>query len=477
MVLLTIPGYQCERLFQLMYDKPVPIILPDGIPKISEIKIFVESLKGRPDFLEPLARSDGDPISIGESLTQAYDQMKEKNLPTPNQCDKYYHLLNEPKYRTTEDVKEFVSRDRHIDDVEQPHANVDAKLVGEAQYNALSRLSLIHETLLSEGIGVLSSIDVRVQKSLVQCIQYYKERHERAIDGLNEYIWDKRIKIPMSAGLLTRLERDLDQTMKKISSIEKEMGFPYLEDVNNVDDRILESWLAEMASLRRLIQRIHPFVPKRVKSFLEDNEIRSERFEVIGNMLDKVDRIQRRIQELEAQDGNLAELRDVLVEMHELVAPNRLWLPKEYDFISNERRQAKIVGSLYRARNNGSLPKPTMLISLRQPMSKNTPELSDIADSRPTIIESEDESESLKPFSLTKAGIYQKEKVLTKVEIVFYVPENFDKMYSKDKKMMIYVDVINHHMTELERDCKQEKDPHAETCAKYQQLLQLYARQ
>lgn len=449
--------------------------------------------------MEPLSRSPGDQISIGEAATRIFvlSNQDDIKLSLPVKCDKYYHLFQNPNYQAEGHVKELMSLERGFSEIEQRSANLEAKLSAELQYNALKRLSRLHEVLVQEGVGLNSSLDVRVQMSILECITYYKERHARAIEGLSEYIKTKKDKIPLSAGTVYRVYKLFDELTAELEKLERNMKFMTTPNVDNIDRELMNKWKHVMVKLYRLKDEHEILVTKSVADFLNHPKRRDE-VAKIGALVKQVEDIKRNVLSLEGKKESLSDYRDSLLELNQILEDERGWLP-DYRFMENDRRRSVVLGADYRARNDGELPKPEALIRLKQPMSVSKPEMTDmIVAGLSSNLKEEPETSSEAPespeaseisqfperlesknFSLTRTAEFPKQKRLEQFNLIFYVSEDFDKIYSDDDQTWIAIQAINDILVQKEAECQAELalNRPGDACKYYGSLQNLIAIQ
>lgn len=329
------------RILGLMIFAAPPLLdLPDGVPLLENQINFFKSFEVKPNYLEHIDFHPREPNSVPEAASRIYELGQQRNMPQVTRCSKYVKMLTEPLYRSRAAVEDLLEEERDFDEIEQPDANIQAKLPAEVNFNALKRMSIIHGALVNEGLGEVSTLDFKVQKELLDCMAYYFGRHERALAGMNEYIWNKKEQIPSYSGNLDVMSSKFGELMKQIEDLENS------EDMEELAKEA--AWMTKLAKLIRMLDEAHPIVPKSVVDFVA-HDARAQKIEILARVLDDIDKMKRKCLDLEVQPDKLASYRDTLMQLYTLVKANKDWVVSEFDFILEPRRQAVIIGALYKS--------------------------------------------------------------------------------------------------------------------------------
>lgn len=502
-------------LGSLVFERPIEIVLPDGIPAINEMRDFMRNITKRADYREPLDLYEESDVSRSEAASIAFELARAREVPAIVLCDKYYKLFESDKHLTLGGVEELIGDARAFDEIEQPDANLAAHLAAESNYDSLKRLVTLHNVLLDEGIGVVSTIDLKVQKNILQCMKYYKERHERALDGLSDYLWTKRDEIPKYKGNLDKLMDQFNYFMDIIANIEMEID-TLLSDESDQLKRIklTNEWLNRMAKMHRTLELASPIIPNSVRKFIA-NERRREDFQRILSLMEQFERHKRRVLQLEQEKDRLSDYREALLSLYEFAKPHEQWLQEEFSFITEPRRDSFILGHIFRLEHEDvELPIPKQLINpnveqaVRNRMiqqaeenelnveknEQNDIDLSKLPDLHEVDVEkvrnllpiqvptSADQEPvgmlstgwAERPYSLEQNSQFAEERSLDEYGISFYVKPDFEDKYEGDELVNILSDVIREILADLESKCKIEKARQIArvSCEKYAKIQQ-----
>lgn len=482
-----------ELVKEMIFERPVDIKLPDGIPHIVDMRDFIQALKTRSDYNEAPDRWEESEVSRSEAASMAFELARIREVAQPVMCDKYYSLFETDRYQTVGGVEELLEEARLLDLVEQPDANLAAHLTAESRFNALKRLTLLHHVLEEEGIGVKSSLDLKVQKSLLECIDYYAKRHRRALNGLSDYIWNKRDQIPSYKGNLDKIMEQFHFYIDKIRQLELEIA--EAQDDDELITKLKNDLLNRIVKMHRVLKLAAPMIPISVLSFITDVR-RKNHFERVSSIMDQYDKLKRHVLELENKPGRLADYKDALMSLHDFAKPHEQWAQDEFHFIMQAPRDALIIGHLYRREHQGEeLPTLRQLTTplevvlnrkleqrrqiegesqLAQQQQIDFPELD---SDRPisTTPDTRAGGWGLMPYSLVESEEFVEPRSLEEYDITFYVRPNFDETYEEREMIRIMGDVVKQTLAKLNAQCIQEKAARLPrvSCQKYQEIYGL----
>lgn len=479
----------------LVFELPFDIKLPDAIPHITEIRNFIYSLKEREDYERPLERDSESDITVSEAASIAFELARERNVPQVVMCDKYFRLFQSERYLTLGGVEELLEEFRDLDTTEQLEANLAARIAAESKYNALNRLTLLHHELLKAGIGVPSSLDIKVQRSLLECMDYYSQRHRRALNGLRDYIWTKRDEIPSYKGNLDKLMEQFRYYMEMIEYIEMEM--PENSQDADLREKLQNQLLNRMTKLHRVLQLASPIVPNSVSQFINQPE-RKAHFDLVFSVMEQFERLKRRVLELEeVRASHLADYKDALLALYDFANPHESWLQEEFQFIMQAPRDAFIIGHKYRIEHqDDEFDIPKQLITslehmvsrrLEKKRSEESHKEKNHMDPVPVFPDLEPdhfasnnpemraEGWGWKAYSLDRDDEFTEARVLEDYNITFYVKPGFEEQYDSDEMMHLMSDVITQELDRLKSQCvdeKLKKKPRV-SCKRYQEIQEI----
>lgn len=268
-------------------------------------------------------------------------------------CSRYYKLIVQPNVRTLPAVRELA--DEHLDEIQQPDANILMKLISERQFDALGRILTIMSSLESEKeADGTSSYSAAVQNDLFDCLEYLIYRHDQVTaGGLVGYISDRRSAI----GTTTPQKREppasnkYQPLMDRIVAIE-EREFSHPNDYRD--------WIEALTELQEMALQDGLMIPVSVEQFLK-NQQRLNTLKLYAQMLDKAETYKKALQDFEkgvASDKckTIDDYVTILNELNNLIDENLgKFPPFIVDFAKHPTREAFVDKSYLENYENGQI--------------------------------------------------------------------------------------------------------------------------
>lgn len=287
---------------------------------------------------EESSYSEKDNVII--SLSEAINKLRtlSSGYPLEFKCNKYVKLISRPDIRTYATVNLLMDENRLFNEIDQPDVNLVSRLSNERSFDPLGRIQTLIQSLDSERTDSHSNYSPSMQKELLDCINYYVYRHQRASLGVvkfaREAIESLKSSLPVPSESEITLKR-LNESMETVKRLEEEEGG--LEREQNA-----KRWLQELHRIHKLIMKNDFDIPRLVGKFLGDQR-RINRVAEYGKISDRAEQLRKSCVELElAKQSDTTYSKD-LMELNHLVELNRFILnPTIIKFIEDPDRQKVI---------------------------------------------------------------------------------------------------------------------------------------
>lgn len=308
-------------------------IYSSGASRVRDLVGFYESMSGDNES------SNRDKQNKIISLSEAANKLRflTDGLPLDTKCNKYVKLINRPNIRTYSTVNLLVAEEKLAIETVQLNANLVSQLMGERQFDALGRIQTIIQSLEAEKENSKSSYTPAVQKDLLDCIDYYIYRHQRATSGLIVFAREAKEELARRGDQLDSsvvLSKKFSSSMDKIRRIEIEE--------NETKVRNSSVWLNELSKLHQLVVENHYDIPKVVRNFVTEPR-RLDRMNDCNIVLTRLATLKEQILSKESVGNNIDsddEYKQLLNEYAELVEQNNDLVREELKtFIKIPHRQ------------------------------------------------------------------------------------------------------------------------------------------
>lgn len=274
-------------------------------------------------------------ISLSEAATKLH--LLTDSYPLEIKCDKFVKLISMPNIRTFSTVNELVNDNKQFSEQVQTDANLITRLTNERSFDALGRMQTILQSLESEKTFGVSVYEPFIQKELLDCVNYYVFRHQRAISGVVKHVRDSMERLPQTINELGGIEivlRKFRDVKQRIEQIERdgERG-----EFNNT------AWLQEISRLHDLVIENDYEVPYVIQQFMA-NPDRLKRLDSLSTGLKRADELRDQLINMEI-DANYTMLNtstnylEALRELYKLYASYKdILLDETRDFIQEPKR-------------------------------------------------------------------------------------------------------------------------------------------
>jgi len=317
-------------------------------PRDYAYSLLGSRVKDLVNFFETLDSSRASTLSsqkLNVTLTLAESASKlcllTDGMPLDVKCNKYISLIRKPNIRSVQTISELMAEQRLFSDMIQTDANLLARLSNERQFDALGRLQTIVTTLESEASLGKSTLEPVVQKDLLDCMNYYIYRHQRATTDVVTYARQSMVALspkivePSSTEILARKFRDRMEEIRKIES--------------NAEGKYLDyrHWLKAMDGLRDLVEQQEYQIPEVVVEFLQN----PQRSAIFNSMMEKSQEplsLMRNISAME-KDGSSQSDRETYQSLltalkEKLDNFGEILHPKVQEFIEEDERARVLSG-------------------------------------------------------------------------------------------------------------------------------------
>lgn len=302
--------------------------------RVSDLVNFFESMRNHNEE-DPLAyRKVNTMISLSEAATKLHTLSD--SYPLEVKCDKYVKLISKPDIRTFATVNELMKESKLFSETLQVDANLVSRIQDERTFDALGRMQTILQSLESEKTLGVSNYELIVQKQLLDCVNYYVYRHQRATFGVVNHVRDSMDKLPRSLteyGGSEVLLRKFRDSMGRIKELERQ------QDETQFDH---PSWINELSKVHELVIENNFEIPFIVHEFISD-ATRLDRLNLIDQALERSKQLMERLVELENErqiDISLnPEYEAALDELYDLYSSYKDIMTKDIkDFVENPQR-------------------------------------------------------------------------------------------------------------------------------------------
>lgn len=245
-------------------------------------------------------------------------------------CNKYVKLIEQPDIRTFDTVNQLVAEKRLAIEAEQIDANLMAKLLNERKFDPLGKIQTILQSFEAEKSNQKSNYKSSVKKDLLDCLNYYIYRHQRATGGLIDYVRENLENLRQEDESEINL-RKMKEVVKRIESIESDQK----DDVT--------AWLRELTKLHELVIENNNMIPHKILNFVTEPD-RLNRLAAYNQVLNLADELKGRSSSMESDEPviklrNNAVYKKTLVELNELLESHQDLLPVDvYNYVHQPER-------------------------------------------------------------------------------------------------------------------------------------------
>lgn len=252
-------------------------------------------------------------------------------------CNKYVKLISQPNIRTFSSVNLLMEESRLFNEIEQSGSNLVSQLESERSFDALGRIQTIVQTLESERTASTSNYEPEIQKELLDCMNYYIYRHQKATSEIIQYVRKSLDTLKPSIVEPARnqfITSKIEERVRLIRDLERDG----LDKGQN-----LGVWLKELSDIQNLVVKNNFEIPKLVRDLLLDNE-RLERLRKLERVGSQAQQLWKSCvsQEILRKTGN-KDYRSNLSKLMILVESNISFLGPSLDQFVRDPRRQKIV--------------------------------------------------------------------------------------------------------------------------------------
>lgn len=316
--------------------------------RVKDLIGFFEVLD-RSSVDKELAKKQNSVLSLAESTSKLHRLTD--GLPLEVKCDKYFHLISRPNIRSIATISELMKENKMFSETIQADANLEARLASERDFDALGRIQAILQTLEAEKTLGKSNLEAVVQKDLLECVNYYIYRHQRATSELIGHVrgaLDALTPEIIESSASEVVARKFRESIEKIKKIELQSS-----EESKLNYR---EWLIEMIELQKLIEKQNYEFPELVRRFLNEPK-RLERIKLLEEVPRECKELMQNITLFENESGrDLTNDEEYYTSLTKLQSRARLieFLDDgAWRFVNNPRRLDYI--SKYRGNNEKSL--------------------------------------------------------------------------------------------------------------------------
>lgn len=337
-IIVTFVSFAPHSLSSLALPQKVAIASPEDYAQS-----FVSSrVKSLVDFFETLDKNSYGPsasqnisviLSLDESALKLYTLSH--GQPLNLKCDRYVKLLSQPNIRTVATVSGLMKESQAFSEIEQKDANLMANLMSERKFDALARIQTILQSLEMEQSLGKSNFEPNVEKDLLDCVNYYVYRHQRATNTIVRHVRETMEKLPESliaSGKHEVIFRQLSQAIHNVEAIESEQkNFRH------------QDWLLELSRIHELTLESGYEIPENVRKFLTDSR-RIERL----NWFHRGEELKRYLLEYEErvrlQENEHKRYLDSVRNLHDICKHHGQMIPTETCLLTQDITRLKLVG-------------------------------------------------------------------------------------------------------------------------------------
>lgn len=302
-------------------------------PDVSRVRRLIEVFESLSSRSYTRKEKHEKIVSLSEAASKLI--VMSNGLPLKTKCNKYVKLISKPNVLTYSVVDSLMEDDSHPSETEQSDAQTLPRLMNERRFDALGKLQTIIQSLESERLNEHSDYKPNVKRDLLECMNYYIYRHQRATFGL------------------TRLVRDsLDELTPKVQSDETELTLrkyhklmSELEHIEAKDEGEAPNseWLNKLSKLNDLARQNNYELPRLVRDFMTEPK-RLDRLHFYDQLQIEAKSLAARLVEIELGQSDLEligsiEYMRALVNLNEMVESHKDSMPKELaDFLLEPAR-------------------------------------------------------------------------------------------------------------------------------------------
>lgn len=285
-----------------------------GGNRVSELVNFFDSMRDF-DVYDPDIRGKQDVIlTLSEAASKLHRLMD--GLRLESRCNRFYKLIKRPNIRSVGSVNLLAHEvDLHYE-VFQSDANLIQRISSERSYDALGRMQAIIQTLESERDPRGSSFEPIIQKELLDCVNYFVYRHQKALTGIPAYTRESLSHMSGASLSTSPSEVTLQEFRRIIGVIE----MIELDEAERGSCRTFD-WVNAMSDLYLYITNGRLEVPKVVQDFVTKTK-RLERLTMCSELLDRIKNLEVQISESRGEEGlhqiEQRERADLIVELDKL---------------------------------------------------------------------------------------------------------------------------------------------------------------
>lgn len=273
-------------------------------------------------------------ISLSEAASKLF--VMSNGLPLKTKCNKYVKLISKPNVLTYSVVDSLMEEDGHLSETEQSDAQIMPRLTNERKFDALGKLQTIIQSLESERLDKHSDYKPNVKKDLLECMNYYIYRHQRATFGLTGLVRDSLDELTSKVQQSDEIEFTLRKYHQLVSELE------HIE-AKEEDEAPNSEWLNKLSKLNDLARQNNYELPKLVRDFMIEPK-RLNRLHFFDQLQIEAKSLANRLIEIESgrSDSQLIESMEyirALAKLNEIVESYKDSMPRELvDFLLEPAR-------------------------------------------------------------------------------------------------------------------------------------------
>lgn len=230
----------------------------------SRVKDLVGLFETMSNF-EKSTYSDKNNVII--TLSESMDKLRtlSAGYPLETRCNKYVKLISRPNIRTFAAVNLLMNENKLFNEIDQSDVNTVSRVENERSFDALARIQTLVQTLESEKTNLQSNYKPDMQKELLDCINYYIYRHQRATLGLTQYVRESLESVAPQIAEPSVKQFVLSKFEESITAVH------HIEQEGLDKNKNILIWLSELTKLQNLITKNGFEIPKLVRDLLNDN--------------------------------------------------------------------------------------------------------------------------------------------------------------------------------------------------------------